>query len=204
MSNEQQDIHTSIRSRVRGRSTRPLSAEERKKKQEKFLKALSEVGIIKYACQVAEIDRKTYDNWKNNDAKFAALLPDAQTDANDTLEFAAFEQSVLGMEEPAISAGQVVYEYEPVLDANGEQTYDRGKPVMKRGSMVTIKKYSPQLLITLLKARMPEKYKDKQQIEHSGPGGTPIQTLTVDPRSLTSEQLARLKEFAQELKEGEA
>jgi hypothetical protein len=31
-----------------------------------------------------------------------------------------------------------------------------------------IRKYSPQLLITLLKARMPEKYRERTQVEHTG------------------------------------
>jgi hypothetical protein len=137
-------------------------------KQKKFLKAYGECGVVKRACQFAKIHRTTFYVWRDRDEGFKACLPFFEEDANDTLEYAAYVQSVLGTEEPAVSMGQLVYEYEPVIE-NGEPKLDsKGKPVMKRGKQTIIKKYSPQLLITLLKARMPEKYKDKQQVEHSG------------------------------------
>lgn len=137
--------------------------------QKRFLKAYGDCGVVKYACKMARIHRSTFYLWRSRDQNFKACLVDAESDANDTLEFAAYQQGVEGVEEPAISAGQVVYNYVPVLDDDGKQMFDdRGKPLMKRGKMVTIRRHAPQLLITLLKARMPEKYKDKQQVEHSG------------------------------------
>lgn len=144
--------------------------------QKKFLKAYGECGVIKYACKSAGIHRSTFYAWHAHDQDFQICLPHATDDANDTLEYAAFQQSVLGTEEPAISGGQVVYDYTPMLDDQGRPMFDdRGKPLMKRGKMVTVRKYSPQLLITLLKAKMPEKYKDKQQLEHTGRNGGPIE-----------------------------
>lgn len=125
----------------------PLTPEQRAKKQAIFLAAYSEIGIIKAACRVAKINRSTYYDWKANDPEFASKLPEAEEDANDTLEYAAYEQAVLGTEEPVASGGKVMY-----VD----------------GKMLMARRYSPQLLITLLKARMPAKYKDKSQVEHSG------------------------------------
>src|SRR5713101_1645948 len=156
MRDDQIDTSTHI-TRAR-RSTRPFTPDERKKKQSAFLKAFSEIGIIKYACRVAKIDRQTYYHWKNNDPEFQALLPDITDEANETLEYAAYEQSVLGVVEPVVSSGQVVYEMEPMLDEDGKQMFDsKGKPIMQRKGMITVRKYSPTLLITLLKARMPDK-----------------------------------------------
>jgi hypothetical protein len=167
MSDEQADID--YIDALNARKYKPLTPEQRLRKQQRFLKAYGEHGVVKYACKFAGISRQTYKNWRDNDKEFQAQLPDVKEDAHDTLEFAAYTQAVDGVDEPAISMGQVVYEYEPELDENGEQVYDnRGKPVMKRGNMVTIKKYSPQVLITLLKANMPEKYRERTQMELSG------------------------------------
>jgi len=147
----------------------PLTDAQREAKQKRFLKAYRESGIIKHACKAAGISRQTFYDWRDHDEAFKIQLPDATLDAHDTLEIAAYAQAVLGVEEPVVSMGQVVYEYHAVLDTDGNAKLDsKGKPIMKRGKMVTIRKYAPSLLQTLLKANMPEKYKDKSAVEHSG------------------------------------
>lgn len=122
--------------------------------QRKFLKAYREVGIVKYACKVARISRQTFYNWRERDEAFKAELAHAVEDAHDTLEYAAYAQAVLGVEEYATNNSGVI-EY-------------NDKPVK-------IRKYAPSVLITLLKANMPEKYKDRQQHEHMGKDGGPVQ-----------------------------
>ena len=121
---------------------------KRQKKQQKFLKAYGECGVIKYACKLAGINRSTYYEWAKSDPVFAEQLAEVEKDADDTLEYAAYVQSVLGTEEYVVSAGKQVFD-------------ENGKPL-------TVRKYSPNLLITLLKARLPHKYKDKQQVDLSG------------------------------------
>lgn len=125
----------------------PLTPKQRAVKQKKFLEAYRKVGIVKYACAEAHINRSTYKYWRDHDPEFVAQLPDAIEDAHDTLELAAYSQAVLGIEEYVVNMGQVVFY--------------QGKPL-------TTRKYAPSLLQTLLKANMPEKYKDKQALEHSG------------------------------------
>lgn len=181
MAEDNLDISTSLY--AHRRKSGPMKPDERKKAQEKFLKAYGELGIIKYACRVAKINRKTFYDWKQNDPEFAALLPDTTDDANDTLEYAAYVQAVEGTDEPALSMGRLVYEEELVLDEDGNPVLDKkGRPITKRGKQIMIKKYSPQLLITLLKARMPEKYKDKMALS--------IQTL---PKEYTQSKLDELE-----------
>jgi len=146
----------------------PLSPAQRAKKQKLFLKAYREIGIIKAACEVAKINRSTFKYWRDHDEAFAAQLPDTEEEANEAVEMMAYEQAA-GVEEPALSMGQIVYEYEPLFDEDGKPKLDKqGKPIMVRGKMVKVKKYSPSVLITLLKARMPEKYKEQKHIDHSG------------------------------------
>lgn len=138
-------------------------------KQKKFLKAYRECGVIKYACQIARIHRSTFYEWRDNNENFKACLLYAQDDAHDVLEYSAREQAVIGIFEPLVSAGQPVYEQIPVLDDDGKPVLDsRDRPVYKRGKLLTKRVLAPSLLQTLLKANLPEKYKDKQSIDHSG------------------------------------
>ena len=123
----------------------PLTSEQRKVAQALFLEAYRESANVKYSCQVAHINRVTFYRWKANDKAFAALLAEAEPDACDTLEYAAYERAVKGIESYVVSQGKLVYDPD-------------GKPLVER-------KYSDTLLITLLKARIPEKYRDKQQID---------------------------------------
>lgn len=147
----------------------PLTQKQREAKQQKFLNVYSEVGVVKYACKAAGINRSTYKYWRDHDEAFRTRLLEAKEEANDTLEHAAYEQAVTGIYEPIVSMGQPVYEQIPVLDKNGEPELDsRGRPKMKRGKMLMKRVLAPSLLQTLLKANMPEKYKDKQHLEHSG------------------------------------
>lgn len=160
------------------RISRPLSPEQRLRKQARFLAAYRNIGIIKSACKVAGINRSTYYDWRDHDVDFAAHLPDAKEEANESLEIVAHEQAY-GIEEPAISMGRIVYEEIPVFDENGEPKLDRhDHPMMRRGKMIMTKKYSPSVLITLLKANMPEKYKDRVANELTGKKGGPIEFKT--------------------------
>lgn len=184
MSNEQQaqqNPDTSDTLYARGKLTA---------KQKKFLKAYADCGVVKYACKLAGIHRSTYYEWRDRDEHFKVCLADAMNDATDTLELAAYQQAVLGMEEPAISAGQVVYDYELILDDKGKPMVDdKGKPLMKRGNIVMIRKYSPQLLITLLKANMPEKYRDKASVDING---------SIDITGARDSLLAKMNGFVQQ------
>lgn len=125
----------------------PLTPEERLRKQQRFLKCYRESANIKASCKAAGIHRSTFYHWREKDAEFASQLPEAEQDANDTAEQALYERAIKGIETYVVSNGRVVY-----LD---------DKPLKER-------KYSDGLLTLLLKARMPEKYKEKQHVEHSG------------------------------------
>ncbi len=184
---------------------KPLKPEQRVKKQERFLKALGEHGVVKFACKYAGISRQTYKNWKDNDEAFKALLPDTYDERNDTLEYAAYEQAVIGIFEPLMSMGQVAYEQIPVLDKNGEPELDsRGRPKMKRGKMHTHRILAPSLLQTLLKANMPEKYKERVQNEHTGKDGGAIKIDRTDYSKFSNEELGILERMAQKAKDGDS
>lgn len=156
----------------------PLSSDERNRRQEQLLKAFRESGNIKHSCKVARINRTTFYNWRDQDEEFRAQLVEAERDADDTLEFAAYERAVKGVPSHVISQGKMVYG-------------PNKKPLIER-------KYSDGLLTTLLKARMPEKYKDRIAQEHSGPNGTPIQLRNEDLKQFTDEELDMLQTLAEQ------
>lgn len=169
-----QDINTPTHST---RISRPLTPEQRTRKQARFLSLYRECGNIKASCKAAGINRSTYYDWRDHDEAFKALLPDAQADACDTLEFAAYERAVKGIEEPVVSMGRIVYEEVPAKDKDGNPLLDKdGHQIMKQGKPLMIRKYSDSLLTTLLKANLREKYKDK--VEHVGKDDGPIEFIT--------------------------
>lgn len=160
---DEQDIDTLTHATRIGR---PLTPEQRTRKQDRFLKAYRESANVKASCKAAGISRQTYYNWRDHDEAFQAQLPDAKEDACDTLEFAAFERAVKGVPTKVYSMGRVVYEEVPVLDENGKPKLNKqNEPIMRRGKPLIERKYSDPLLTTLLKANMPGKYRDNQHID---------------------------------------
>lgn len=168
----------------------PYTPEQRAKKQATFLRALGKHGVVKVACKAAGVSRQTFKNWRDHDPDFAAQLPDAYDERNDTLEYAAYSQAVEGVPSYVVSQGKIVFEEIPILDANGEPKLDKdGRVIFRRGKPLIERKYAPSVLITLLKANLPEKYKDKQQLEHTGKDGAPIVIETQwGTRKVTNQQ----------------
>jgi hypothetical protein len=185
MDDEQHDATVASPSHAHKRSG-PVFPKTKKQKQQRFIEVFSETANIKYSCRAAGIDRRTFYRWKENDEAFRKLYENAEPEADDTLEYAAYLRAVEGIEEPMVSMGKVIRD-------------DVGEPMM-------VRKYSDQLLITLLKARMPQKYKDKPQVEVNTSMSANLQSsqaVTIDTRRLSDEQLADLKTFAQKLKDTE-
>ena len=199
MEGQEQSINSTAFNAQRRRG--PLSPTEHARKQQQFLKSYRDIGIIKAACKAAGIDRSTYKYWRDNDPEFVKQLPDARDEANETLEIAAYAQAVLGIESYVVSNGRIVYHETPVLNEDGTPQFnERGQQVVLRGKPIMERKYAPSILITLLKANMPEKYKER--MEHSGKVDATIEHtgLVIDTRTLSPERLAQLKEIAQEMK----
>lgn len=167
---------------------KPLTPEQRARKQARFFAKYRKSGNIKFSCAYAGISRQTFYDWREHDEAFKAQLADAEPDVDDTLDEAAYERGVEGVPSYVVSNGHLVYEELPVIGEDGQQVVENGRPVYRRGKPIVERKYSDTLLVTLLKARMPEKYKDKQQVEVSG---------SVDVtgfKELLMQRLARLEE----------
>jgi hypothetical protein len=117
-----------------------------RERRERFLTALAETGIVSGAVAIAATSRTRVYELRKRDAGFAAAWDEAEERAADALEAEAWRRGVDGVVEPLVSAGKVVRD-------------DDGQPL-------AIRRYSDHLLLALLKARRPEKFKDRAVIEH--------------------------------------
>lgn len=145
-----------------------MRTSERKTKQDKFLEAYANGSSIRKSCEIAGIGRTTVYEWQKQDAAFAERFKHAQEDGNDLIEDELVRRAVHGYEVPMVSMGK------PVFHADG--------------TLLTETRYSDPLMTLLVKARMPEKYRERQQVEHSG------SIDTTGAKELLLDKLARLKE----------
>lgn len=180
----------------------PLSPEQRLKKQIRFLSAFRSTANVKHSCKFAGISRQTYYDWKDRDPIFTKHLAVADEEANDTLEYAGYDRAVSGIPSYVVSQGKMVYEDIPALEKDGTPKLNEyGKQIYLHGAPLVEKKYSDTLLVTLLKARMPQKY-NRQQLEVSGPNGKPIQHQLVDALTkMPPEQLDLLEQASRVVEE---
>lgn len=120
-------------------------------RKDAFLASFAQHGIVSRACRDADIDRSAVYQWKEHDAEFLVRYNLALEDAKDAIREEIRRRAHDGWD---------------------EDVYQLGKYAG------TVHKYSDTLLIFHAKMLMPE-YREKQQIEHSGPGGGPLQTVEI-------------------------
>lgn len=106
-----------------------------------FLTALSKCGNVSAACRTAKIDRRSAYDRRAAHPEFKTLWEEALEGYADSLEDEAHRRAVTGTL----------------------------KPVYQRGEKVgTIREYSDTLLVLLLKAARPEKYRERTDITSDG------------------------------------
>lgn len=106
-----------------------------------FLRSLARSGVVTTACRKAKIGRTTVYKTRDEDAEFAEAWDTALEEATDVMEEEAHRRAVVGVLKPV---------------------YQGGKKV---GS---IREFSDTLLIFRLKAALPEKYRERHEIDHKG------------------------------------
>ena len=145
-----------------------MTKQQRIEAQAAFLTAYELCANVVTAAYEVGIDRTLIYYWQEHDETFSMLFHEADKAANAHIEAEIRRRAIDGVVEPVISQGQLAYNYEPVLDEEGNQKLDsRGKPMYKRGEMITTRKYSDVLLMFYAKQRMPS-YREKQQVEVTG------------------------------------
>lgn len=149
-----------------GRKIARLNRDKRtvKKKQADFLAAFAKVGNITGAAKEAKVDRRVHYEWLEDPA-YAEQFDALGPLVLNILEDEAHRRAVDGVDKPVWQGGK---------------------------KMGTVKEYSDTLMIVLLKARAPEKYKDRVQNEVVGKGGKDLYQNATD-----AELEARLAELEQ-------
>jgi hypothetical protein len=111
-------------------------------RQERFLVAYRDCGTVKRACEAGGIGRSTHYDWLEASGDYARRFEDAKRDAGELLEQEARRRAVVGM------IRFKFYRGEPIIDPR------TGQPYMEL-------EYSDSLLQFLLKGAMPNKYKER-------------------------------------------
>lgn len=111
------------------------------RRRQRFLEALAETGNVTLAARAAAVSRTSIYAHRNADDDFQRAWLEAEQVAADRLEAEAWRRGVDGVAEPVVSAGRLV-------------TDAAGNPMLTH-------RYSDQLLMALLRAHRPEKYREK-------------------------------------------
>jgi hypothetical protein len=129
--------------------------------KKKVLEEFAKVGTVTHACKETGVSRRTFNYWQKHDKTFMAEYERAQEEAVEALEHEARRRAKDGTLEPVFHRGNAVG---------------------------AIRRYSDVLLIFLLKAARPEKYRDSYD---GGGGRTPHADREETLNSIHS-KLARL------------
>lgn len=113
-------------------------------------------GHVANACKAVKIGRRTAYDWRDQDAEFANRWDDIVGASLDDLEQEAYRRAYHGVERPVFYQG---------------------------AECGSIREYSDSVLMFILKAGRPEKYRDHYKIEHGG---------HIDVTQLSDEELRRI------------
>ena len=124
-------------------------------KKGKFLKMLAETADVSRSSKYAGVSRNTPYEERKRDPEFASAWEEALNTAIDALEAEARRRALNGVEEPQFYKGEVCGH---------------------------VRRYSDNLLMFILKAHRPEKYRER--VEHSGKiESAPVVNLSIMPAS---------------------
>lgn len=112
-----------------------------------FLEMLGTTANVHRACVRSGLPHRTVYFWRAKDGSFAEAWVQALERGVDALEDEAVRRAAEGRLEPVFYQGK---------------------------ECGAVRKYSDTLLMFLLKAHRPEKYRDRAAVEHSGNGGSPL------------------------------
>lgn len=102
-----------------------------------FLEQFRFHGNVSKTCRAIGINRSTVYEWQETDDAFLHAFRQAEIEATETMEAEAYRRGVEGTEKPVFHQGVICG---------------------------TVREYSDTLLIFMLKARAPEKYRDNVSI----------------------------------------
>jgi hypothetical protein len=124
---------------TRQKEENPVAEVQVTPQQRAFLAAFRKTGNVRLACEAAKVGRSSHYRWLNRSPGYREAFAVAKEEVADILEAEAFRRAVHGWEEPV------------------------GWYKGKAGGVV--KRYSDPLLILLLKALRPDRYRETVQFK---------------------------------------
>ena len=123
-----------------GQITKPLVPWD-SQRQERFLEVLRDCGIVRRALEAVGSQRSSYYEFLKRNPDFKEKARMARQDAIELLEEECLRRAKDGVKEPVFHKGEEV---------------------------ATVQKYSDSLAMFLLKGGMPDKYRERSEIAHTG------------------------------------
>lgn len=124
------------------------------------LENFANCGRIDLACMKAGVERRSHYRWLKEDPAYGDAYIEAKELALQLLEDEAFRRAHAGVDEPIVYSGKILTREVETVDENGVKTIERVP--------VTIKRFSDTLMMFLLKAQAPEKYRERLDHKHTG------------------------------------
>lgn len=138
-------------------------------RRETFLKLLAETGNISKCCKAVDVSSGVAYKHRKNDKEFGVLWDEAEDMAADAIEAEMWRRGVDGVDRPLVFQGEIT----PKKDADGKvMVDDKNMPIPQ-----TIKEYSDVLLIQMAKAKRPEKFNERLQVEGVGGGNLVVEHI---------------------------
>jgi hypothetical protein len=136
-------------------------------KKSAFLAAFRATASVVKAAKAVRLERGMHYQWLASDPAYGKAFEDARIHAVQILEDEAVRRAHEGYLEPIYYQGEEVG---------------------------VVLKYSDALLMFLLRGWKPERYRERAEVEHSGPGGGPIDLrLTKLAEILTPDELSAIR-----------
>lgn len=143
-------------------------------KKRAFLAAFAVCCTIRGAAAASRISRRCAHYWMRNDPNFAEAFADARETAFDLLEAEARRRALDGWDEPI---------YGPGPDGAGSK------------QIGTIRKYSDALLMFLLKAARPERFRAGHDVRHSGTVSMPVSVSVKAQGGISVAEAVQARDF---------
>lgn len=135
--------------------------------KQRYLEALAETGVITYAAKRAQIARQTVYDWLEADPDFNRRHAEAIVESTERMEAEAYRRAVTGV----------------------------AKPIYYKGEQVgTITEHSDGLLQFMLRARKPETYRERIDVNSKVSGQidvTPSEMVALVLEHLTDDDFQR-------------
>jgi transposase len=121
-----------------------------------------------------EVSIRTIARWKTKHEEFCQALKEGKSEADDRVERSLYQR-----------ATGYTHDAEKIFNNQGE--------ILRAGYR---EHYPPDTTAAIfwLKNRRPEQWREKQQLEHTGKDGGPIEVEEVSARELVTSRIARLTE----------